>query len=199
MCKSACARGLCVCLCVCKGAWGRQSSPAVWGRGGDAPHSLHQTPPSPSSPQGIPQHMSCCPMGLAGVTEGLPPARGLWLQQGCCLHPVSRPLVAETARGGRARGTHTQPPCVPPLLSLRSGRETGAPWLHPGLISSPRSPESHLCRLLGHSTGSLKVEGSAPLTPSRRHRGSPWPLCRWGIGSQGGSLAWWGGGALLCN
>lgn len=142
LCARVRVREVCVSVCVCKGARGRQISPAVWGGRGVHPTLSARPPPAPgsSSLPGILQDVSCCPVGLgAGRCHwGAAPhvgssgcSRGL----ACTLHLAHSLLRLQgVAKWG---GRHLVSPLL--LLSLGSGRETGHPWLSPGLVSSPTS------------------------------------------------------------
>lgn len=164
VCARVRAREVRVCLCVCKGAGAGGAALRGEGEGGCTP--LSPPAPPPQLPTGDPTARVPLPRGDGGCDCTLRLARSwLGLQE-----------VAEL-EWGRA---------VSPLLllSLGSGREMGAPWLSPGLVSSPRSLESRLHQLPGPCTGSLAAEGSAP------H-----PLCRGG-GSRVGARRGGGGSGL---
>lgn len=122
-------------------------------------------------------------MGSLAVAEVLPAA---------CISPTHG---LDCRRWLSLGGTDTL--YLPLLPSLGSGREVGALWPSPGLISSPKSLERCLRQLLGPSTGSPEAEGSVLRTPNCRHGESSQASLQVGVGSQGGSPAWWRVGACF--
>lgn len=179
-------------VCVCKGAWGRRSSPEFWGSEGCTPFSLSDTPPIPCQGSHSPCPTGPWSLGLAGVTEGLPVPGG----SGCCRGATSTPCLAHSwVRLQEVAEMGWGPPCVSsPAVAVvgQGGRALSQPCSDLKL----KVPGEMPVLAPGPLHGQVGGGGLGPSDPQAQR--SPQPLCRWGW-SPGWEPSVAGRGALHCN
>lgn len=129
VCGRVCVREICVSVCVRKGAWGRRSSPEVWGSEGCAPFSPSDTPQLPA---GDPTVRVLLPHGAWGWQVSL---RGCLCPgaPGCCRGADSTPCFAhswlrlqEAPEMGWGTPCVSSPSAVP--VAGQGDRALSQPW-----------------------------------------------------------------------